>query len=262
MRAAENPKSPAGDWTGGCDSPRGSLVWLIDPNGKESHVAYPCFDRTTLSDLLAARSLTWSYYQAKGGAGLWNAFDAIKHIRDGGGYGNHVLIPPAAIINDIKVGRLANVAWVTPTLADSDHPGNKGTGPAWVSEIVNTIGKSSYWNTTAIFVVWDDWGGWYDHVKPHQYNSYELSFRVPLIVISPYAKTGYVSHKQHEFGSILKFVEATFGLGSLGTTDVRADDLYDCFNLSRGPRPFKTIPSRLAGDYFRHVADQNPDDDF
>ncbi len=264
LRAAENPTAPNGKLTGGCDSPAGSLVALIDSNGNENQQVYPCFDRTALSDLLEAKSLTWSYYQAHAGAGLWNAFDAIKHIRDGGGYRDHVFSPPSAVINDIKSGHLANVAWVTPVLADSDHPGNDGTGPSWVSSIVNAVGKSPYWNNAAIFVVWDDWGGWYDHVKPQQYNSYELGFRVPLIVISPYAKIGYVSHAQHEFGSILKFVEKTFGLGSLHTTDARADDLSDCFNFSRAPRAFKAIETRLSGDYFlhRHAPEQSPDDDF
>jgi phospholipase C len=263
-RAAENPKTPENKFTGGCDSPTGSLVYLIDANGNENKQAYPCFDRPALSDLLEAKSLTWSYYQANGGPGLWNAFDAIQHIRDGAGYRKHVQHPPAQVINDITAGRLASVTWVTPVLADSDHPGNNGTGPSWVSWIVNTIGNSSYWNNTAIFLVWDDWGGWYEHVKPQIYNSYELGFRVPLVVISPYAKTGYVSHKQHEFGSILKFVEETFGLGSLGTTDVRADDLMDCFDFSRSPRAFKAIRAPRHADYFlhRHVADEIPDDDF
>jgi len=263
LRAAENPKTPGGKFTGGCDSPPGSLVTLIDPSGNENQQVYPCLDRTTLADLLVAKGLSWSYYESHGGPGLWNAFDAISHVRDGGGYRKYVFWPPAAVLNDISAGRLADVAWVTPVLADSDHPGNNGTGPAWVSEVVNAIGKSSYWKSTAIFVTWDDWGGWYDHVKPQQYNSYELGFRVPLIVISPYAKTGYVSHKQHEFGSILKFVEETFGLGSLGTTDQRADDLSDCFNFSQAPRAFRAIRTHLSGDYFLHLtADQSPDDDF
>jgi phospholipase C len=264
LRAAENPKTPSGTFTGGCDSPPGSLVTVIDTNGNENQQVYPCFDRPALSDLLEAKSLTWSYYEAHGGAGLWNAYDAISHIRDGGDYRKHVISPPEQVINDITAGHLANVVWVTPKLADSDHPGNNGSGPSWVSWVVNTIGKSSYWNSTAIFIVWDDWGGWYDHMKPKLFNSYELGFRVPLIVVSPYAKTAYVSHKRHEFGSILKFVEETFGLGSLGTTDVRADNLMDCFDFSRAPRPFRTVRAPLQGDYFtrRPLPDQNPDDDF
>jgi len=264
LRAAENPQTPAGKFTGGCDSPPGSLVALIDSKGNENQKVFPCFDRQALSDLLEAKSLSWHYYQAHMGPSLWNGPDAIQHIRDGAGYRRYVTAPPEHVINDITAGHLADVVWVTPTLSDSDHPGNNGSGPSWVAWVVNTIGKSPYWNTTAIFVVWDDWGGWYDHVKPPLYNSYELGFRVPMIVISPYAKPHYVSHNQHEFGSILKFAEETFGLGSLGTTDQRADDLSDCFNFSQVPRPFKAIKAPLDGNYFSHqlLSDQNPDDDF
>jgi phospholipase C len=113
-------------------------------------------------------------------------------------------------------------------------------------------------------VTWDDWGGWYDHVRPPVYNSYELGFRVPLIVISPYAKNHYVSHRQHEFGSILKFVEKTFGLPSLHTTDVRADDLSDCFDFSKPPTKFQPIPAPLPPSYFlkQPMSHKDPDDDF
>jgi phospholipase C len=124
---------------------------------------------------------------------------------------------------------------------------------------VNAIGESQFWNDTAIVVTWDDWGGWYDHVPPPQYNSYELSFRVPLIVISPYAKLHYVSHVQYEFGSILKFAEETFGLPSLGTTDARANDLSDCFDFSQPPTKFKPIPAQYPPNYFMTQPSREPD---
>ena len=89
--------------------------------------------------------------------------------------------------------------------------------------------------------MWDDWGAWYDQDPPHQYNYYELGSRVPLIAISPYAKPKYVSHVQHEFGSILHFVEETFELPSLGTTDARADDLQDMFDWHQAPLQFVPI---------------------
>ncbi len=90
-----------------------------------------------------------------------------------------------------------------PTKLASDHPAvTDGSGPSWVASVVNAVGESPYWNDTAIFVVWDDWGGWYDHVKPHIFNNYELGFRVPFLVISPYARRHYISHTPHEFGSI------------------------------------------------------------
>ena len=266
LRAAENAYAPDHKFTGGCDSPPGSHVWVIDRAGKETREVYPCFERQALIDLVEAqKGLTWRYYQEHIGPGLWSGPDAIRQIRDSPAYKTHVLAPSRRVLTDIAAGKLANVVWVIPSAKSSDHAGQTdGSGPSWVASVVNAIGESKYWDNTAIFVTWDDWGGWYDHVKPTQYNSYELGFRVPLIVISPYARIGYISHKQHEFGSILKFAEEVFGLGSLGTTDARADDLSDCFNFARTPRKFKIIPAEGPPDYFINspASSDNPDDDF
>jgi len=265
LRASENPLTSKGKYTGGCDSPSGSLVVLIDPYGNENQQMYPCFDRPALTDLLDAKSLSWHYYQYHGKSGIWNAPDAISHIRHSAEYKTDVTWPPSRVLTDIGKGRLADVVWVTPTGKESDHAGvTNGTGPAWVASVVNAIGQSQYWDSTVIFVTWDDWGGWYDHVKPPEYNSYELGFRVPLIAISPYAKQGYVSHKQHEFGSILKFTEEAFDLGSLNTTDVRSDNLSDCFNFAQHPRSFSPIPTHVGPSYFlkQPMSTENPDDDY
>jgi phospholipase C len=264
LRAAENPQTPQKKNTGGCDSPAGSLVKLIDQYGNEDQTAYPCFDRNSLIALVENNNLTWRYYQAGSGPGLWHGPDAILPIYKSPEFKTDVVSPPSQVLTDIKNGNLANVVWVTPTGAASDHAGSTdGSGPSWVASVVNTIGASKYWDNTAIFVTWDDWGGWFDPVAPPQYNSYELGFRVPLLVISAYAKQHYISNVQHEFGSILKFTEETFKLGSLGTTDVRADDLADCFNFSKGPRKFVPIPAPLNAAYFLHQpVGGPPDDDF
>jgi phospholipase C len=260
---AENPVVPGGGTTAGCDSPSGTLVAMIDPSsGDESQRQSSCGDHPALFDLLDQHGVSWRYYQPGTGAGLWNAADALTHIRYGPDY-THVSVPNTNIFTDISNGTLAGVSWVIPTGAASDHAkSTDGTGPAWVAAIVNAVGTSQYWNSTAIFVTWDDWGGWYDHVKPQQYNKYELGFRVPLIVVSPYARSGYVSHVQHEFGSILKFTEETFGLGSLGYTDSRADDLSDCFNFTQSPATFRYIQTNLRGsDFQRMPLDNRPPDD-
>jgi len=263
LRAADNPV-PGSFSTGGCDSLPGSLVALIDAAGNEHQSIFPCFDRISLMQELDEKALTWRYYQAQAGAGIWNAPDAIVAVRKSREFATDVVAPPSQILKDIPAGTLADVVWVTPEALWSDHArSNNGSGPSWVADIVNAIGKSSYWNDTAIFVSWDDWGGWYDHVVPPRYNSYELGFRVPLIVISPYAKTHYVSHVQHEFGSILKFTEKVFGLPSLHTTDERADDLTDCFDFSRSPTKFRPIPAPYPASYFLKQSPdrRSPDDD-
>jgi phospholipase C len=265
LRASENPVTPQNKFTGGCDSPPGSFVTLIDEDGNQNQTTFPCFDRNSLIQFLEAQSLSWRYYQSNPGAGLWNGPDAIEPVRYSREYSTDVVSPPSRVLTDIADGNLARVVWVTPTAAASDHPGHTdGSGPSWVASIVNEIGESKYWNDTAIFVTWDDWGGWFDPVLPKERNSYELGFRVPLIVISPYAKRHYVSHVQHEFGSILKFTEETFGLPSLGTTDKLSDDLSDCFNFSQAPIKFQPIAAPLKPGYFlkQPISNESPDDDY
>ena len=263
FRASENPGGSVPGKKGGCDSPPGTSVKLIDLNGREGGRAFPCFERPTLADLLEARNHTWRYYQEYSGPGFWNAFDAIEHLWKRPDFAAHVVSPSATILNDIASGRLADVSWVMPPGVASDHGGwSNGTGPSWVASVVNAIGTSRYWNDTVIFITWDDWGGWYDHVAPPVRDSYELGFRVPLIVVSPYAKPGYVSHRVHEFGSILKFVEHLYGLGSMGTSDARADDLNDTLQLNAPPQRFRPIPAAVPPSYFLRLspADEPKDD--
>jgi phospholipase C len=263
--AAENPHDKRASRSGGCDSKLGTEVFVIDPQGRENRKVFPCFTRVSLMDRITAAGLTWHYYQARLGRGLWNAPDAIRNIRYGRLYRTDVVAPGKRVLDDVADGNLANVVWVTPTRAASDHPGvTDGSGPSWVASIVNAIGESKYWNDTAIFITWDDWGGWFDEVAPKQLNAYELGFRVPLIVVSPYAKQHYVSHAEHEFGSILKFTERAFGLTSLQTTDTRSDDLTDCFDFSKPPTRFKRVAAPLGRDYFlsQPISDDDPDDDW
>ncbi len=246
----------------GCTAPPKEYVLLIDPEGSESQQMFPCFDHPTLTDLLDNAGVSWRYYTPSAKS-IWTGPNAISHIRFGSDWKN-VILQPNQILSDIKNNQLAAVSWVIPTWAESDHPkNNKGLGPAWVASIVNAIGASPYWSSTAIFVTWDDWGGWYDHVAPTIYDSYEYGFRVPLIVVSPYAKTAYVSKVTHDFGSILKFTEKVYGLPSLGYADARADDLFDCFQFQEKPHAFQAIQSPHDADYFLNATETpgDPDDD-
>lgn len=241
----------------GCGPTGGSLVRVIDPSGSENQLVASCFEHPTLPDLLDAKSVSWRYYVPslvnEGLPGIWIAPNSIGHLRFGTAWGK-VIAPETTILADIANRTLRQVSWVIPSTAASDHPvANNGTGPSWVAAVVNAIGQSAYWKNTAIFVVWDDWGGWYDHVKPPILGPYELGFRVPLIVISPYVKPGYVSHVQHEFGSILKFTEEAFGTGSLGYTDARADDLNDFFNFQQPPLAYTPLQARFSASYFARL---------
>jgi phospholipase C len=269
----------------GCAANPASTVELIDPSGVESSSMYPCFEHPTLTDELDAKGLSWRYYAPSAGS-IWTAPNAIQHICGpnapppnatactGSGWTNNVVIPETPILTDITSGNLAQVSWVIPTGANSDHAGNvAGTGgPSWVASIVNAIGASSYWSNTAIIITWDDWGGWYDHVPPPSIvndgtswgSGYVYGFRVPLIVVSPYAKAKYISHVNHDFGSVLNFIEKTFTLPSLGYADAHTtDDLSDCFDFTQTPLVFQTINAPQNAEYFLNDKSPrtDPDDD-
>lgn len=265
----------------GCIAVPGSTVLLMDPSGKESSSQYPCFEHPTLTDLLDAKGLSWRYYAPSAGS-IWTGPDAIQHIcqpqtQNGqlvctGKAWSNVIIPQTQVLTDIASQQLAAVTWIIPDGAASDHAqANDGSGPSWVASIVNAIGNSSDWSSTAIIITWDDWGGWYDHVPPPQVLvncaqwgcGYVYGFRVPLIVVSPYAKAASISHTPHDFGSILKFIEVTFGLPSLGYADAYADDLSDCFNFNQTPLKFQTIPAALGAEHFLNDRRRptDPDDD-
>ena len=244
--AAENPTGAI--W--GCDAPPGTTVSALDSNGQEYVYGFPCFDFQTLGDSMDRAGVSWRYYTPIG-TGPWSAYDAISHIRYGPDWakdlatlGNYT---PA---QDFAAGNMPSVTWVVPEGFNSDHPNDIGDhGPDWVASLVNAIGQGPDWNSTAIFLVWDDWGGWYDHVAPQKLDVMGLGFRVPLIIVSPYAKTGYVSHVQHEFGSIMKFTEETFGLPPLSASDTRADDLLDSFDFGKSPTPYKPVAAHAVPHY-------------
>ncbi len=289
---------PTSDW--GCPAKNDVTSLLTTssrPNALQYLVhqgPFPCFAYTTLRDSLDAKSVSWKYYVPiwpDNGGQLWNAFAAVAAVysNKGSEYPNKqapftctkscVSWPETNVFCDISgstaspcpspnppgtVG-LPAVSWVIPDGEDSDHynPVNGrlvDDGPDWVASVVNAIGGSSYWKSTAIIVVWDDWGGFYDHVPPPQLDYEGLGFRVPMIIVSAYAKKGYISHTQYEFGSILKFAESTFGLSSLGTTDVRAHNITDAFDFSQAPRkfvPIKLLQKNHDRSYFLHRAPSN-----
>jgi phospholipase C len=269
---AENPKYV--DVTGCIGSPT-NLVVMINAAGSEIWPGrFPCFEHPTVTDLLGNKSVTWRYYTPSAGS-IWTGPVAIEHICQeqtvggvltctGADWTGNVIIPQSGVLKDIANGQLAQVTWIIPDGYSSDHANaNDGSGPSWVASIVNAIGNSDYWANTAIIITWDDWGGWYDHVAPKVINDetswgsgYVYGFRVPLIVVSPYAKAAYISHVTHDFGSILKFIEKTFGLRSLGYADGPADDLSDCFNLTQTPLSFRTIAAPLDAGHF--ISDKRP----
>ncbi|MBV8371723.1 MAG: hypothetical protein JOY69_00555 [Candidatus Eremiobacteraeota bacterium] len=250
----------------GCDAPASTRSFTLDAKRVERfNGPYPCFANfRTIADRLDAAHITWRYYAPTLrhiGGEVWSEFESIRNIRYGPDWAN-VISPQTQILRDARNGSLASVSWVVPDWQDSDHTGSGGDGgPSWVASIVNAIGTSPYWQSTAIVVLWDDWGGWYDNVAPPQKDFRGLGIRVPCIIVSPYARiapgksAGYVSHTQYEFGSVAKFVEEVFGLGpigppALGFTDSRAASLMDTFNFAQRARTFSPIPALYPASHF------------
>jgi phospholipase C len=243
---------PTQPW--GCDAPPGTQTPILIKNngyGRYSYAGpFPCFKYATIADLLDAKSVSWLFYADKAfGHGsdfsgcCWNGFRTIRKIFYGSDWKHNISEPNTNIFSDVKGGTLPNVSWVIPTLYDSDHPASGcDGGPWWVTKVVNAIGTSQYWKNTAVVLLWDDWGGWYDN-EPAHWDSYtRLGFRVPMIVISPYAKPHNISHTHYDFGSILKLIEQTFNLGSLGTTDATATSMQDVFDFMQTPNNFTAAP--------------------
>jgi len=244
----------------GCDAPKKPMTHtsLITRNDvfEPGKGPFPCLSYATLRDLLDAKSVSWRYYVppmcCAAFGKLLSAFDAIKAVRYGPQWTDgHISSPQTNIFTDISSGKLQAVSWVVPDENDSDHPGtHSDTGPSWVTSVVNAIGQSSYWDSTAIVIVWDDWGGLYDNLNPPQKGFGGLGFRVPTLIVSPYARAGYIAQQQYEFGSILKYIEQNWNLGSLRRSDQRARSIADAFNYLQTPIPFTPIPSKYSKTYF------------
>ena len=237
----------------GCDAPPGTTTSLLTTRGRyeASSGPFPCFSYDTLQTRLDPLSISWKYYAPSSGfyvGSSWNAFAAIAAVADKKRERHaHISSPETNVLRDIANGALPAVTWVIPSAHNSDLPNypHPSGGPSWVAAVVNAVGQSEYWNSTAIVIVWDDWGGFYDPVPPpDRDNQGGPGFRVPMLVVSPYTPGGYVSHTVYGFGSIVRFVEETFGLKSLGTTDATSNSMTNMFDFDQSPRPFEPIPSK------------------
>ncbi len=147
---------------------------------------------------------------------------------------------PSQFARDVQAGNMAAVSWINPSSAVlADHPPYPlQAGQNFATQQINAVMNSPYWSSTAIFLSWDDWGGFYDHVQPPQIDGLGLGPRTPLIVISPYAKSGYISHQVGEFASFDKFIEENWGLPNLGQRDTSTSisDLMDYFDFTQTPQ--------------------------
>ena len=214
----------------------------------------------TIADLFMnnSQNITWKYYdhfvktgnyKAAVNSGrafeYWNPFSA-KASTYTSQYSQH-FVNRAQLFTDLKTGAFPQVSWVIPSFPISEHaPANITTGMNWVKLVINSIMDSPYWNSTAIILTWDDYGGFYDHVPPPQIDKYGLGFRMPTLIISPYAKPGYIDHTQYQFESMLKFIEWRFNLQPLTERDLHANNLINAFDFNQKPTPIYVVPLRAG----------------
>jgi len=233
--AINNPSKTKGTW--GCDSDEGAMVQVMNDRG-EIRQQFPCFDFQTLADLLQGANLSWKYYAPRHGEPgyIWNALDAIRHFRETPLWTVHV-VSDSQFADDARAGRLPAVSWLVTGRASEHPPASTCVGENWTVEQVNAVMQGPNWSSTAIFITWDDFGGFYDHVVPPKVDSWGFGPRVPLLIISPYAKQAYVSHTQYEFSSLLKFVEARYSFPALTARDREANSTLDSFDFTQRPRP-------------------------
>ncbi|GIU99223.1 MAG: hypothetical protein KatS3mg014_0839 [Actinomycetota bacterium] len=248
--ARDNPRRIPGVTRGsntfGCDAPPEQLVEVVDSEGRVKKV-HPCFDFLTEGDLLTRAGIPWAYYAAREDQRgyIWSAYAAIRRYRMNPERWQRHMFPVDNVIRDIREGKLPPVTWITPRFELSEHPEyNFCHGENWSTKVINAIMRSDMWPTTAIFLTWDDYGGFYDHVPPPQVDGFGFGIRVPLIVISPYAKEGKVSHELGEFSSVLRFIEDNWGLRQLTHRDREATPLLSAFDFDQEPRPPLPLPLR------------------
>lgn len=250
--AINNPhsqlKQPADQSKWGCDADSTSTVAVLDPATRNITKVFPCFDFQTLADSLTAAGISWKYYApSEGETGyIWSAFDAVNHIRNGTAWSTNV-VPDTQFAIDAQNGNLPAVTWLVTKGIQSDHPiSGVCIGENWTVQQLTAVMQGPDWSSTAVFLTWDDFGGFYDHVAPPVSDAFGLGPRVPLIIISPYAKKGFISHTRYEFSSFLKLAEERFALQPLGPRDAAANDMLDSFDFTQPPQPPLILTQRTC----------------
>jgi phospholipase C len=233
-----NPYSPSKQtlkyW--GCDAPSDTLVPMVDPATQKKTTMFPCFNFPALPNTLSANGVSWKFYNTAGTQSNHDPLDALKPVRYNTSLWSNV-VPTSQFTKDAAAGALPAVSWIVG--GQVEHPPQSTCmGENQSVGYINSIMKSPDWPSTAIIVVWDEWGGFYDHVVPPQVNGLSYGFRVPFIVISPYTKVGtssdggYISSTFYNHTSVLKFIEDNWALPSMTPVDAGANDLMDMFDFS------------------------------
>ncbi|HTP56464.1 MAG TPA: alkaline phosphatase family protein [Thermoplasmata archaeon] len=185
---------------------------------------------------LDSRGISWKVY------GFTSWYERFAYVQETPGAKTR-FATGTAFATDLAGGELPDVAWIIGAPGGDEHPpANVQAGQNSVADdILNPLGRSPYWSTSAVFITWDDYGGFYDHVPPPQVDAFGYGFRVPCLVVSPYARSGYLDHTVNDHTSILKFIEERHGLSPLTARDAAANDFAEAFDLTAPPKPFVPV---------------------
>ena len=217
----------------------------------------------TMADELTQYGLTWKYYDAplpKGytladgiiGCPVCNVYDYWSPLRaQNRTWTNPVhfdsMVARNEFFSDLQNGTLPDVSWVIPSSPISDHPpANVTLGEWWIADLVNAVMNSQYWKNTLVVILWDDYGGYFDTVVPPTVDQNGLSFRCPALIVSPYAKSGYLDSTVYSFESTLKFIEWNWNLPPLATRDANANNLLNALNFNQAPSSPYLLPLTSA----------------
>ncbi len=213
-----------------------------------------CFDIPVLPDQLDEAGIGWKYYA---NFDAWmNVMQMIRHVRYGPMWND--VVPPEDFVKDVRRGEMPAVSWIIPPESYNEHPGGGRSvcaGENWTVQQVNTVMKSEFWPSTAIVLVWDDFGGFYDPVVPPHYDIMGLGPRTPALIISPYTKAGdnpeggSVDHTVYEFSSVLAFIEQLFGLEPMTARDAQASPLAGAFDFEHPNFKKLVLPLRTDCPY-------------
>ncbi|MGZ6545654.1 MAG: phospholipase C [Actinomycetota bacterium] len=204
---------------------------------------WPCVDVPVLPDELAAKHVSWEEY--RGDNSFVQPLEMVRHVRDTD-LASHI-ISSGRFISDITKGRMAGVSWLTPPWDASEHPPQSiCAGENWTVKAIDAIMQSKYWDSTAIVVTWDDFGGFYDHVAPPRPDIYGFGPRVPALIISPWAKPGSIDSETLSFDSVLRLIETVFGLSTLTARDAAASDMMGAFDFTQQPNPPLVLQQRTC----------------
>jgi len=232
----------------GCDAGQYTKVDTVDLQTGEHYYSKPCFDIQTLPDEFQKAGVSWKYYapgQYQSGY-IWSALSSIKHIRYSPLWQSNVP-DTSQFIKDIKAGTLPQVSWVVMNEGESEHPPHSScAGENWTVRQLNALMQSPLWASTAVFLTWDDFGGFYDHLAPPKLNAIAYGPRVPTLVISPYARQHFIDHQTYDFASILRYVEDKYHLPQLSEYDQRAQSIAGSLDLNQRPIPPLILHTRVC----------------